>query len=69
MTMGGLLLRPRCGHIDPHTEARCGLPAYYEFELNPRHWPDAKPPIIQWACQEHGKQARTMVGLIWIKAI
>lgn len=67
--LGGLLVRPRCGHVDPYTDARCLAPAHYEFELDPKHWPDAKPPIIQYACATHGKDARTMAGVIYIKTL
>ncbi len=62
-------LRPPCTYIDPYTNAQCRVPAHYEFELDPRHWPGIKPPIIQWACQRHGKDARTLTGLVYIKTL
>jgi hypothetical protein len=66
----GILLRPPCGFIAGYTiDSKCGKPAHYQFELDPRHWPDAKPPIIQFACEVHGKDARELNGLIYIKTI
>jgi hypothetical protein len=60
--------RRDCGYIGSNY-VKCTRPAHYEFELDPRHWPGVKPPIKQYACQEHGKDARTMVGVIYIKTI
>lgn len=66
---GAHLLRPKCTYVNPKTNARCLMPAHYEFELNPENWPGAKPPIIQYACQGHGAGMRTLVGVLRINTL
>lgn len=63
------VLRPPCTYVSSGTNQRCRRPAHYEFELDPRNWPGAKPPIIQYSCQEHGKDARTLAGIIRVDTL
>lgn len=54
-----------------YTDRPCGRPAHYVFELAREEWakmPKDKP-IIGHACVKHGKEAREMPGLMWIKSL
>jgi hypothetical protein len=61
--------RPKCTYVAPSSNSRCLLPAAYEFELNPKYWPGAKPPIIQYSCTDHADQVRTLFGVIRIDTL
>lgn len=53
------------------SDAPCGRPAHYIFELAREQWAKMPQdnPIIAHACVKHGKDAREMPGLMWIKAL
>lgn len=60
-----------CEMLIPPDDRPCGRPAHYTFELAREQWakmPTDKP-IIGHACVTHGKEAREMPGLLWIRAL
>lgn len=61
----------RCEMMLPPDDRLCGRPAHYIFELARSEWAKAKTdkPLIGHACKDHGKEARTMPGLMWIKSL
>jgi hypothetical protein len=65
--------RPPCTYIGLDN-VQCRKPAHYEFGLSLASWPGTKPSpgqnvIKQFACQEHGYEARSMAGVVYVKTI
>lgn len=71
----GIVLAP-CQLMLPPDDRLCSKPARYIFELRRDTYRDQNPaperaqrPLIGYACDRHGKDARAMPGLVWIRGL